>query len=429
MRTLFLVCNFLLLLTLQANAQLIKRKVEEAKTKTSQRVDTRSSEGIDKGLDKVEDGIKKVFKKKDKKSSTDTNEQAPAMHGADTSITGTTVNNPPGYSTNKKFDFESGNQQLYFDNFDRVAMGDFPAEFNSNASGEVKTVNGKEGKWLALTKNGAFIPENIKALPENFTLEFEAGILGDPSNNYSGFGLNFTTNPDELMKDMFFGKGTSILFLHPGASQASISIIPSAGNEINNELPMKEWTSDGKNFAKISIWRQKGRLRVYVNEDKILDAPRFFSENIPYQLSFFRSFFNDCELLLTNIRFAIAGADSRSKLITEGRFVTTGIQFDVNSDNIKPESGTVLKEIAGVLTENPQVRIKIIGHTDNDGAEAANLLLSQKRSQAVKNALASFYGIDPSRIETDGKGETQPLNQNMTPAEKAQNRRVEFIKL
>ena len=125
----------------------------------------------------------------------------------------------------------------------------------------------------------------------------------------------------------------------------------------------------------------------------------------------------------------MAGADTRNKLITEGRFVTNGILFDVNSDNIKPESGTVLKEMATTLQENPTVRVKIIGHTDNDGADAANLTLSQKRAAAVKTALSSFYGIDANRMETDGKGESQPLNKNATSAEKAQNRRVEFIKL
>jgi OmpA-OmpF porin, OOP family len=57
------------------------------------------------------------------------------------------------------------------------------------------------------------------------------------------------------------------------------------------------------------------------------------------------------------------------------------------------------------------------------------LTLSQKRAVAVKNALASFYGIDLSRFETDGKGESQPLNKNANAAEKSENRRVEFIKL
>ena len=134
-------------------------------------------------------------------------------------------------------------------------------------------------------------------------------------------------------------------------------------------------------------------------------------------------------MFITNIRYAVAGADSRNTLITEGRFVTNGILFDTNSDNIKPESGSVLKEIATVLKENPTVRVKIIGHTDSDGNDASNLSLSQKRAAAVKMSLNSFYDIENNRMETDGKGESQPINNNSTPADKALNRRVEFIKL
>jgi outer membrane protein OmpA-like peptidoglycan-associated protein len=193
---------------------------------------------------------------------------------------------------------------------------------------------------------------------------------------------------------------------------------------------MPQWNvRDGNNFVKISVWRQEGRLRVYANEDKLLDIPRFFSETSIYDFAFFRSFFGECEVYITNIRYAVAGADNRNKLITEGRFVTNGILFDTNSDNIKPESGPVLKEIATTLQENPKVRVKIIGHTDSDGSDGANLVLSQKRAIAVKTALSSFYGIDASRIETDGKGESVPLNKNANASEKAQNRRVEFIKL
>jgi outer membrane protein OmpA-like peptidoglycan-associated protein len=132
---------------------------------------------------------------------------------------------------------------------------------------------------------------------------------------------------------------------------------------------------------------------------------------------------------MTNIRYAIAGEDTRSKLITEGRFVTNGILFDVNSDNIKPESGLVLKEMAQTLQENPTVRVKIIGHTDSDGDANTNLTLSQKRALAVKTALTSFYGIETERLETDGKGESEPLNKNANDTEKAQNRRVEFVKI
>ena len=116
-------------------------------------------------------------------------------------------------------------------------------------------------------------------------------------------------------------------------------------------------------------------------------------------------------------------------MITEGKLVTYGIYFDVNKDVVKPESYGTLKEIAAALNENPTVRVKIIGHTDADGDDAKNLDLSKRRADSVKNELAKTFGIDVARFETDGKGETQPVAPNDTPANKALNRRVEFIKL
>ncbi len=103
--------------------------------------------------------------------------------------------------------------------------------------------------------------------------------------------------------------------------------------------------------------------------------------------------------------------------------------FDVNSAAIKPESYGTLKEIAGVLQDNADVKVKIIGHTDSDGDDALNLALSKKRAEAVKSALTDEFKIDGSRIATDGKGETDPVADNKTPEGKAQNRRVEFVKL
>lgn len=411
-----------------ANAQVINPK-ETAKRKVEDRTNRKADETIDKGLDKLEEGIGSIFKKKDKKKKDDKSNTSTNSSNAGNSNNSNTGNSSTSKS-NSKFDFEPGNKILYFDNFERLNIGDFPAEFNTNASGEVVNVSGKSGKWLSMTKNGAFIPESIKTLPDNFTLEFEVGLIGEPGNNYSGLALNFTTDKNGLFKDVLFDWSSSILYLHPGADLATIQILPASGeNEISNEIPMPQWSQNGKRFAKISIWRQKERLRVYVDENKLVDAPRFFAENKPYHLAFSRRFFGECELLMTNIRYAVAGEDTRSKLITEGKFVTNGILFDVNSDNIKPESGSVLKEIAGTLQENPTVRVKIIGHTDSDGDANANLALSQKRALAVKNALINLYGISASRMETDGKGESQPVQSNNTTSGKAQNRRVEFIKL
>lgn len=409
----------------------IRDPQKTAERKATDRANSKVDQTIDKGLDKLEEGIGSIFKKKDKKKKTEesnTDNQAGNISGNNTDNSAELVHNTSKSSS--KFDFEPGNKVLYFDDFERLNIGDFPAEFNTNASGEIVNVNGKSGKWLSMTKNGAFIPESIKELTDNFTLEFGAGLIGDASNNYSGLALNFTTDKSQLFKDIFFGSSSSVLYLHPGADLASITILPSSGEgNISNDIPMPQWSQNGKRFAKISIWRQKSRLRVYVDENKLVDVPRFFAENKPYHLAFSRRFFGDCQLLMTNIRLAIAGEDTRSKLITEGKLVTNGILFDVNSDNIKPESGTVLKEIANTLQENPTVRVKIIGHTDSDGEANTNLALSQKRALAVKNAFINFYGISASRMETDGKGESQPVQSNNTTEGKAQNRRVEFTKL
>jgi outer membrane protein OmpA-like peptidoglycan-associated protein len=169
-----------------------------------------------------------------------------------------------------------------------------------------------------------------------------------------------------------------------------------------------------------------------MNGTKIWDLPKAFKPDATYNAITFASqgSYNDVDyFVLSNIRLAVGAPDTRNKLITEGKFVTTGILFDVNKDVIKPESYGTMKAIANVLSENPDVKVKIVGHTDSDGDDKSNLDLSKRRADAVKSALAKDFSIDASRLETDGKGETQPADKNNTETGKANNRRVEFIKL
>ena len=120
---------------------------------------------------------------------------------------------------------------------------------------------------------------------------------------------------------------------------------------------------------------------------------------------------------------------SRRNCPEEGKFSTTGILFDFQSAVIRPESYAVIKDIAGVLKDNASVKVKVLGHTSSDGDDNANLELSRKRATAVREMLVNEFNIDASRIETEGKGETQPVADNKTREGKALNRRVEFIKL
>ena len=418
-----------------------ERVVKNAKDKTYQRGEQKSDETVDGALNKVEEGIKGIFKKKDKKKK-----QESAAENQETKDSGIQNSSSENSSTksikkNSKFDFEPGQKQLGLDDFSTTNVGDFPLGWNTNSSAEIVTLDESNQKWLSITKDGFFLPEFIKDLPENCTIEFDV-FTRYVSNNilmYS-FYINAVDSPKKDLDNKYIQNGFNFNW-RPVVGSASYFVYEN-GEEVSKNEGLKVnafLTNNPENpiIARVSIWRQKSRLRVYVNEDKILDLPQAFDPKLKYNsFKFGAEYMNysngreqDDEFMVANVRYAVAGEDTRSKLITEGRFVTNGILFDVNSDSIKPESGTVLKEIASILQENPTVKVKIIGHTDSDGDANSNLVLSKKRAIAVKTALSTFYGIDGSRIETDGKGESQPLNKNANATEKATNRRVEFIKL
>jgi outer membrane protein OmpA-like peptidoglycan-associated protein len=177
----------------------------------------------------------------------------------------------------------------------------------------------------------------------------------------------------------------------------------------------------------IAFWVQKQRVRMYADELKILDLPRGLIDGYVYNIFRFNTS-DEVKPIISNFRIAAGLPDTRNKLITEGKLISYGIQFDVNSDVVKPVSFATIKEIAQVLNENPAIKVRIIGHTDNDGDDASNMDLSKRRAGSVKNELTKTFGVDASRLETDGKGESQPLAPNDNMVNKAKNRRVEFIK-
>jgi len=189
--------------------------------------------------------------------------------------------------------------------------------------------------------------------------------------------------------------------------------------------------SDKYNPVRVSIWRQKERVRVYVNQEKIWDIPKAIATDAKLNAIFFSILAADPTIpfYVGNLRLAVGAPDTRNKFLTQNKWVTHGILFDVNSADIKPESYGTLKEMANLLKEFADLKVKIVGHTDADGKDADNLDLSKRRAASVKAALAKEFSIDESRMETDGKGESEPIDKHDNPAGKANNRRVEFIKL
>ena len=106
--------------------------------------------------------------------------------------------------------------------------------------------------------------------------------------------------------------------------------------------------------------------------------------------------------------------------------ITWGINFDFNSDTIRPVSEPVLREIAQAMADKPDWKLTITGHTDNIGGHKYNLDLSQRRSASVKKALVERYRVDPNRLSTSGAGDYSPVDTNDTLEGRARNRRVEL---
>lgn len=118
-----------------------------------------------------------------------------------------------------------------------------------------------------------------------------------------------------------------------------------------------------------------------------------------------------------------------SKLVTEGKLSTNAILFNTGSATIKSGSEAILKEVSEAMQSIPSMHIMIVGHTDADGSKDSNLKLSQERAKSVRTVLVNNYGINIGRIQTDGKGDANPVSDNNTSSGKEQNRRVEFIKI
>lgn len=342
------------------------------------------------------------------------------------------------FATYSKFDFVPGEKVIFFDDFVQDKVGDFPGKWNTNGSGEVVTNNAYPGKWLKMRDATTYLPDiSSKKFPENYTIEYDMIASGEDRSGNFNIELTSLTNKQQV-PGAGDNPGPGIYLtteMYPdGEIRYIIKTTLNDGSDAGATTDITDVTLTGKPSEKfhVSIAVNKQRFRLYINETKVLDLPRVMPD-VNYNALIFRMWGwvadHPVDALITNVRYAEGTTDVRSKLMTEGKLVTRGILFDVNSDKIKTESYGALKEIAQVLKDNAAVKVKIIGHTDSDGDDNANLALSKRRAAAVKNSLNKSFGIEMERMETDGKGETQADSPNTTPEGKANNRRVEFIKL
>jgi len=398
---------------------------DKLKNATKNRANQKTDQGINKGLDAVEDGVKDLFKKKKPVDSTAVNQnQEPSQD------TKPDQNSSPSLAAYSKFDFVPGEKVIFYEDFSQDAIGDFPALWNTNGSAEVVTTNLYPGNWMRFIMRECVWTDALLNLPDNYTIEFDVIPIAGQEKSMSGWSMRLMQAKNVKAWDggsapgqggfyfwvEYFGRPGYSTWLYGADCEKSNLRAYKEGDEFKEKMNQK---------YHIAIWVQKSRIRLYQDQNKLFDSPKAFPTGCvkPDRLRF-----EEGAAMISNIRIAAGAPDTRNKLMTEGKLITYGIYFDVNKDVVKPESYGTLKDIATVLNEVPDVKVKIVGHTDSDGADAANLDLSKRRAASVKAELVKSFNVNGDRLITDGAGETQPVAPNDTPVNKALNRRVEFIK-
>lgn len=417
------------------NAQFFDKIKKKTEQKVKSEGEKRVNEKIDEGVEKVYDETEKQLEGTNDENKSDQTENDNKEQNQDTKAGNdqevNSDNRPqedPKFIASTRYDFVPGDKVILFDDFSQDAVGDFPALWTGNSAGEINTLNIAPGNWFNLNStDGNYFYLNDIEFPKNFIIEFDIVPKTKGGRIAAGLLLYGEKKRKEMDNSPHPGNGGIIISIEK-QNWNTWGYKENEGEKLIGKSELKPVVAEKVNH--VIIWVQGRRVRIYHELEKVLDVPTNLYADVKLSRLCFRlSRGASSGSYISNLRITDASPDMRSKLITEGKLVSYGIYFDVNKDIVKSESYGTIKEIAKVLTDNPNVKIKIIGHTDSDGDDKSNLDLSKRRAAAVKNVLVKEFGIDASRIETDGKGESEPIAKNDSVVNKALNRRVEFIKL
>jgi outer membrane protein OmpA-like peptidoglycan-associated protein len=134
------------------------------------------------------------------------------------------------------------------------------------------------------------------------------------------------------------------------------------------------------------------------------------------------------ELKPMETNMVVVDAEAMAKgLNAEGHIAIYAVYFDTNSAELKPASKPALAQVEKLMEQQPQLKLLIVGHTDNVGGLEHNKDLSRRRAASVTEALSTQHGINPSRLSSDGVAYLAPVASNRNEAGRTKNRRVELV--
>jgi OOP family OmpA-OmpF porin len=321
----------------------------------------------------------------------------------------------PGEGAWANYDFQPGDKILFYDDYTRDVVGDFPRRFVlSQGNFEIVDVEGM--RYVRATSGGIFAIPMPAALPEKFTLEYSVNIT-----HGNGYVRLMPGRAFQGPARTYQGSVVAVAF-----GRAGIMPVGGAGPEVLTTVAAAA-TRDV--IAPVRVMADGDHMKVYLGERRVANAPNAVFPRSDTLFLAVGSATPDYPILIGPVRVAGGGKDLYDRLVEEGRVSTQGVLFATNSARIRPESTPTLLEIGMMLQGNPELRIAIEGHTDSDGTTDFNQDLSERRAQAVMAYLVTEMHIDAARLEAMGFGESKPVASNDTPEGKAQNRRVDLVRV
>ncbi len=333
--------------------------------------------------------------------------------GAATAATSAAVVAAEDMTLYTKYDFVPGNKVIFYDDLEGEEDGEFPYRWNLK-KGVFEIVRYGGDFWILCSNSGSIRPKMPDApLPPMYTVEMD----------FYGFGADLSSEKFAICWVDAKGNTIGEFSIHGyGATYLGLNGKRMADKPVPDGYP--------KGVNTLRIMATSRSMKCYVNNEKVANVPKVDNFNpVGFQVCLWGSRYPDRPSLVRNFRFAEGGQSMRKQLDETGKIITHGILFDPDSYVIKGGSYKTLKDIAKLLEEDPGLKLSIQGHTDADGSDDHNMTLSENRANSVMSYLTSKYNIGADRLQCKGLGESQPIDSNDSTEGKANNRRVELVKI
>ena len=398
--------------------QLGKKVKEKAKDKVEQKILQKTDQVIEKAFDKTEEAVKGNGGNQtgvpQEAAPQQPIQQTPVVQDVPAEVAPEPQSLEMTYA---KSDFVAGDEIFFEDNQANEQLGEFPSQWDVDY-GNAEIVQMGGDKVIMTQGYTAIMPligDGKNYFPESFTVEFDIY----PQHCYSvetatdQFEIGF--NDSRTLVARFHTYRDEGCFLYTNWRKPNDDGGSSDSSDNNVYFSNNEWHH-------VAISFNKRACKIYVDGFRVLNIPNMKQPTSMWIWS------NEKQAYFKNFRIAKGAVPLYDRMMSDGKFITYGITFDVGKATIKPESMGEINRIVQLMTENPDLKFSVEGHTDSTGNAASNQTLSEQRSQAIVDKLVEL-GIAKDRLTAVGKGQNSPIADNNTDEGRAKNRRVEFVKM